>query len=159
MTKPPPASAIDRHTPIGLFNFAASWQAAADLLIGKMVHATHPHAPVAFLYYQALELYLKAFLRHHKFSMKKLRRIGHNYIELSTRAEAKGLTVDSKQREIFQVLGEGDAWERSRYLEVGMLSMPEISELRRACSRLEKSVGRELASAGLPVRKPRARRI
>jgi hypothetical protein len=147
---------IDRHPPIGLFNFAASYRTAPDLLAKQVIKATHPNAPISFLYYQAIELYLKAFLRLSKVSMKKLRRIGHDYIQLGVIAQSKGLVLNSKDLAILQVLGEGDAWARARYLEVGMLAAPDTEELARTCARLNKSIDQAMTSAALPVREARA---
>jgi hypothetical protein len=149
---------IDRFPPLGMFNFAASYRAAADLLLGQAINATHPSAPVAFLYYHAIELYLKAFLRLHKVGMRRLRTIGHDFIKLGTRAQHKGLLLNSKDLEILQILSEGDAWARARYLEVGALQMPDVQELARACERLDTSIKQALATAGIAVREPGARR-
>jgi len=157
-TSSKPDNDIDRYPPLGLFNFAASYEAAANLLANKEIKATHPHAPAAFLFYQAIELYLKAFLRLHEASMSRLRKIGHDFIQLGVRAQDKGLSLDSKTLEILQILTEGDAWARARYLEVGILAAPDMQELGRACDRLNRSVGQALASAGLPVREPSFRR-
>jgi hypothetical protein len=109
--------------------------------------------------YQAIELYLKAFLRLHDISMSRLRRISHDFIQLGVQAQAKGLVLNSKDLEILQVIGEGDAWARARYLEVGMLKTPDIGELARACERLHEAIGQAMMSAGLPVRIPAARRF
>jgi hypothetical protein len=149
---------IDRYPPIGLFNFAASYRAAADLLAKQAFKATHPGDPISFLYYHAIELYLKAFLRLHEVSMSKLRGIGHDFIKLGVRSQHKGLVIDSKTNEILELLTESDAWGRARYLEVGMLAVPDIEELGRACQRLHKSVGEALAAAGLPVREPSSKK-
>jgi hypothetical protein len=58
-------SKIDRHAPIGWFNFAASYHAAADLIVDQGLKATHPESPAMALYLHAIELYLKSFLRLH----------------------------------------------------------------------------------------------
>lgn len=108
-----PDDDIDRYPPLGLFNFAASYRAAASLLATAEIEATHPDAPAAFLFYQAIELYLKAFLRLHKISMSRLHKIGHDFIKLGVRAQEKGLVLDSKTLEILQILTEGDAWARA----------------------------------------------
>src|SRR5260221_7125218 len=56
-------------TPLGFFNYALSYRAAADKLRICKLRATHPHAPVLFIYYHSVELYLKAFLRAHGLSV------------------------------------------------------------------------------------------
>ena len=63
----------DRTNELGLFNTAESyWKSAATLYDAK-VKASHPMSPVRFLYYHAVELYLKAFLRGNGHSAKELR--------------------------------------------------------------------------------------
>jgi hypothetical protein len=147
-------ASIDRYPQIGVFNFAACYRAAADLLAKQALKATHPGDPISFLYYHAIELYLKAFLRLQKVSMSKLRGIGRDFIALGVRSQHKELVIDSKTNEISALLTESDAWGRARHLEVGMLAVPDIEELGRACQRLHKSVGEALAAAGLLVREP-----
>jgi hypothetical protein len=44
---------IDRHPPLGYYNYAASYHVAADLLAEKGLRATHPAAPAEVLYYHA----------------------------------------------------------------------------------------------------------
>ena len=149
---------VDRYPPIGLFNFAASYQAAAELLLHRAIRATHPEAPIAFLYYHSIELYLKAYLRLHNVSMRRLRDIGHDFIKLGVRAQHFGLLLNARDLEILQILSEGDAWARARYLELGMASSPDLMELGRTCKRLNKSIGQAMSSAGLPVRVPRSRK-
>jgi hypothetical protein len=146
---------IDRYPPIGLFNFAASYRAAADLLAKEAFKATHPGDPISFLYYHAIELYLKAFLHLQKVSIFKLSGISHDFIKLRVRFQHKGLVIDSKTHEILELLTESDAWGTARYLDVGMLAVPDIEELGRACQRLHKPVGEALAAAGPPVREPK----
>jgi hypothetical protein len=147
-------ASIDRYQPIGVFNSTASYRAATDLLAKQAFEATHPGDPMSFLYYHAIEFHLKAFLRLQKVSMSKLRGIGRDFIKLGVRSQHKGLVIDSKTNEILELLTESDAWGRARYLEVGMLAVPDIEELGRACQRLHKSVGEALATAGQPVRDP-----
>jgi hypothetical protein len=43
-----------------------------------------------FLYYHAIELYLKSFLRFHGISAKQLQSIRHNYRSLLSQASKRG---------------------------------------------------------------------
>jgi hypothetical protein len=79
------------------------------------------------------ELYLKAFLRLQKVRISKLRGIGHDFIKLGVCSQHKGLVIDSKTNDILEFLTESFAWGRARYLEVGMLAVPDIQE---TCPRL-----------------------
>ena len=67
----------DRTTDIGLYHYARSYRAAADHLRTVDLDVTHPRAPISFLYFHAVELYLKSFLRLHGLSVSKLQDIGH----------------------------------------------------------------------------------
>ena len=53
----------ERTPPIGLFNYARSYWRSAEQLRASKPDVTHPDAPISFLFYHAIELYLKAFLR------------------------------------------------------------------------------------------------
>jgi hypothetical protein len=150
-------ASISQHPPIGV-SIAASYGAVADLLANQAFKVTHPGDPISFLHYHAIELYLKAFLRLQKVSMSKLRSIGHDFIKLGIRCHHKGLVIDSKTNETLELPTESDAWARARYLEVGMLAVPDIDELGRTRQRLHKSGGEALAAAGLPVREPSSKK-
>jgi|SRR5450631_550035 hypothetical protein len=69
----------DRTNEVGLFNPAESYSKSAAALYEAKVKASHPLSPVLFLYYHAIELYLKAFLRGNGHSAKELRskKFGH----------------------------------------------------------------------------------
>jgi hypothetical protein len=62
-----------RSNPLGFFNLAESYWSAAGALENAKLKTTHPNSPISFLYYHAIELYLKAFLRLHGHSAKELR--------------------------------------------------------------------------------------
>jgi hypothetical protein len=53
----------DRTSAVGLFNTARSYWHSAVYLNDASLELTHPLAPVTFLFYHAIELYLKADLR------------------------------------------------------------------------------------------------
>jgi hypothetical protein len=91
---------IDRQPPIGLYYFAASYHVAADLICDQGLRATHPEAPAMFLYYHAIELYLKSFLRFHGVSAKRLQSIGHDYKRLLSRASKRGLVLGELESEV-----------------------------------------------------------
>jgi hypothetical protein len=64
-------ASIDRYPPIGVFNFAASYEAATDLLAKHAFKAIHPGDSISFLRYHAIDLYLKAFVCLQKVSMSR----------------------------------------------------------------------------------------
>jgi hypothetical protein len=134
---------MDRHSAFGYYNFAASYHVAADLIEERGLRATHPGAPAAFLYYHAIELYLKSVLRLHGASAKKLQKIGHNFRALRSRAETYGLDLQ-----------DDDVWSRARYLETGLLRAPTLAGLRRTTSTLRQWAAHAMRKAGHPVRMP-----
>jgi hypothetical protein len=88
VTKPTPQELIDekeRSTAVGFFNFAEAYFIAANALRKSNVKAGHIESPIRFLYYQAIELYLKAHLRAHDIHPLDLRtRYAHDVGKLST---------------------------------------------------------------------------
>jgi hypothetical protein len=83
-----------RSSPLGFFNLAESYWAAAVALENAGLRTTHPTSPISFLYYHAIELYLKAFLRTHGHSARELRgkNFGHRTCCLSEKAGALDFT-------------------------------------------------------------------
>jgi HEPN domain-containing protein len=142
-----------RNLPIVNFNLAESyWQAAANLKKQKL-KTTHPDLPVCFLYYHAIELYLKSFLRLHGHSARELRKnFSHHICRLSERAAKLGLVFDDEDVEVFSLMSNTDAVIRSRYLQTGPFRWPAPQALDRTCRSLRQSVGAELKKKGIPVR-------
>jgi hypothetical protein len=144
----------ERNTPIGVFNYAESyWQAACALKQAK-AKSTHPDAPISFLYYHALELYLKSFLRMHGHTAKELRgkQFGHRVCCLKERSKQLGLVFTDEDVETFSLLATTDAIIRSRYIQTGSFYMITTEKLDGACVNLRKSVGRALQSNDIHVR-------
>jgi hypothetical protein len=151
------ADDFERITPLGFFDYGASYRAAADKLRWCKHKSTHPHAPVHFLYYHAIELFLKAFLRAHDVSVKDLKDIGHRFDKLRTRAVALGLHLVQADSQVIEFIGGGDLWSQSRYLVVGFKCQPGLGELSRACRRLDHSVAASLVARGIRIRRYRLR--
>ncbi len=53
----------ERTNSMGLFNMAEAYRLSAEALRKAGVAAGHAESPIRFLYYHAIELYLKALLR------------------------------------------------------------------------------------------------
>jgi HEPN domain-containing protein len=145
---------VDRHTAFGYYNFAASYHVAADLIAEQGLRATHVEAPAAFLYYHAIELYLKSVLRLHGASAKRLQNIGHDFRKLRARAEKYGLDLQGDDSEILKLMADGDIWSRARYLETGIIRAPTLAGLRHTSSTLRQWAARAMREAGHPVRMP-----
>jgi HEPN domain-containing protein len=143
-----------RTKPLAFFNFAESyWQAARTLERAK-VKSTHPTAPVYFLYYQAIELYLKSFLRMHGHTAKELagKKFGHRTCCLKERSEQLGLAFMDEDLEIFSLMATTDAVIRSRYILTGPATWPTLEGLERVCKSLRQSIGTEMKLQNILVR-------
>lgn len=139
---------------MGLFNFAESyWKAAAHLAEAKL-ESSHPHSPVSFLYYHAIELYLKAFLRMHGHTAEELasRAFGHSTSRLKTRADQLGLFFEDEDVEVLSLMASTDAVIRSRYIQTGAFTFPSPEALDRTCKSLRRSVGKALKERCINVR-------
>jgi hypothetical protein len=149
-----PLTNIDRSSPLGFFNLAESYWKAAVALVKAKVDCTHSNSPISFLYYHAIELYLKSFLRMHDHTAKELRgkSFGHRTCCLSERAAALGLHFDDEDLQVFSLMACTDAVIRSRYIETGYFHWPAPEALDRTCKSLRQLVGQELMKANLPVR-------
>jgi hypothetical protein len=143
----------DRTNEVGLFNTAESyWKSAAALYEAK-VKASHPLSPVLFLYYHAVELYLKAFLRGNGHSAKELRskNFGHRICCLTDRASALGLSFMDEDKEVFSIMGTTDALLRSRYIQTGAVNWPTPESLDRICRSLRESIAKDLRGKGATI--------
>ena len=147
-----------RTTPFGLFNYADSfWRAAWPLQrASKNLATTHRDAPVSFLYYHAIELYLKSFLRHHGISVAELRgkKFGHDVSRLSKCAEILGLFLMDEDKEVFALM---DPWTvlRARFIRTGPFTVASPQALDRTCKSLRDSIAKVLKTGGLTVRSVR----
>src|SRR5262245_55856568 len=144
-----------RTNAMGLFNQAHSyWKAAAALEKAKLA-TSHRHAPIYFLYYHAIELFLKSFLRTlgHLVDDLSGRKFGHRTCRLTDRARQLGLPFMDEDIEVFSLMSTTDAIIRSRYIRTGSFTWPTHGALDRTCNSLHASVGQALRKAGFPVRR------
>jgi len=143
-----------RSTPLGFFNVAESYWRGAVTLDSAKLKTTHPHSPVYFLYYHAIELYLKSFLRLHGHSARELRgrKFGHRVCCLSERASKLGLFFMDEDLEVLSLMATTDAVIRSRYIQTGYFTWPTLEALDRTCKSLRESIGRALTQSGIAVR-------
>jgi hypothetical protein len=144
-------------TPLGFFNYALSYRAAADKLRICKLRAIFPHAPVLFTYYHSIELYLKAFLRAHRMSVESLQNdIGHDFKKLQHMCVDHGFSFDGEAREALDIMAAPGAWLSTRYLEIGFHRYPRISVLARVCRRIDRQVGAILSKKGVHIRRMRS---
>jgi hypothetical protein len=141
----------DRTTALGLFNYARSYRVSADYLLLAKLKVSHPHAPLTFLYYHAIELYLKAYLRSQGDTVAKLKSVSHNISKLAAEVQSRGLALDDEDKEVLSLIAEADNVIRSRYIQTGAFTRPEEEALSRTCAALEDSVAIEFKKAKIVI--------
>jgi hypothetical protein len=150
------AIAADRWAvPAGYFNFAEAYLESARALAAiKLSNAAHAAEPANLLYCQAIELYLKAFLRAHGHTPIQLasRTFGHDYRNLADRAEELGLRLKVRDKLALRYLKDTDAMANARYLEVGFVRQIPHGRLDQICRGLRQRVGTKLKAKGESVR-------
>jgi HEPN domain-containing protein len=142
----------DRTNSMGLFNTAEAYRLSAVALEKTKVKIGRADSPIRFLYYHAIELYLKALLRQ-KHSVETIRiKFGHNTDRLVKEAEKLGLSVMDEDCEVFSIMGDTDAVIETRYIRTGAKTWPTFGALSRTCKSIRESVGSLLHHAGVMVR-------
>jgi HEPN domain-containing protein len=146
----------ERTTPVGLFNYARSyWRAGCNIdhdRLAKIEGVTHPDAPITYLFYHAIELYLKAFLRLHGIKMAKLKKIGHRYERLAEKAKKHDLALPDEDWAVIYFMAGENVVPPSRYIKMGDYRRPKMAALSRVCRNLDDAILRALEEAGFPAR-------
>jgi hypothetical protein len=147
----------ERSTAMGFYHYAQSYREAASLVTNAnkpFRTTTHPEAPTRFLYYHAIELYLKAFLRMHGYTPRELatRKFEHDTLRLSKKVASLGIHFDDEDVQVFSLMGKTDAVIRSRYIQTGSFRWPTLDALNRVCERLRRLIGHALRKGGVMVR-------
>ena len=128
----------DRTTSLGFFYYAeAYWSATKTLQEFATKKYGHWEAPVRFLYYHAIELYLKSFLRARNQTLDDLRKLGHLGPRLIARVEEFGWVFDDEDRVVFGALYKDNIVNRSRYIQADLgtvaTTWPALEALDRTC--------------------------
>lgn len=147
-----PLTPEDRTTPLGLFNYARSYWRSSEQPRGSRPDVSHPDAPILFLFYHAIELYLKAYVRSAGYDLQQLKGISHNISKAWRASQNEGLQLTNDDLELLSLIDSQDNVIRSRYITTGAHSRPEEDVLSDFCEYLDKSVGERLIADGHPVR-------
>jgi HEPN domain-containing protein len=116
-----PAVTETNSAAIGLFNYAHSYAQSAVTLQDNKTDATHWNAPVYFLYFHAIELYLKAWLVAHGHDLEVLReKHGHRVKPLAKLARTHGLVLTEQSEAVIELMHRTDNVITSRYLRIGL---------------------------------------
>lgn len=152
MNQPVTTDQDERTSALGLFHYARSYWHSGEALALVKVKVTHPQAPMSFLFYHAIELYLKAYLRGVGKAVNDLKKISHNVIGLSDAAKENGLAIADDVMETLRIMDGDDNVMRSRYITTGAFTAASEDALSRSCKFLDGLVGAELSKRGLPIR-------
>jgi hypothetical protein len=136
----------ERTNPVGLFNYARSyWQAALIIDLPRLRKiVTHADAPVTYLFCHAIELYLKAYLRHSGLSVAEVRKIGHAYDRLASRAKDLGLALGQDDFKMIELLTDQEMMPLSRYIRTGFYKRPTDAALSGVCQRMDDAISQVL---------------
>jgi hypothetical protein len=143
----------DRTNSMGLFNLAEAYRLSAIRLQESPVKIGHAESPLRFLYYHALELYLKALLRHeHSVQTLSSNEFGHKIQRLVKEAERLFLKIEDEDREVFSLVADTDTVIEARYIRTGSKSLPALEGLKRTSENVRNHVGARLRELGVMVR-------
>ena len=142
-----------RRRPEGNFQIAESYFVNTRRL-RRFKQIGHTGHGLRLMYYTALEIYLKAFLRMNNVSSRELatRELGHRYCCLLERAGKFGLTLTDEDNGVLYALSYSDERERIRYIETGTTNWLDLDALDRVCQSIRNIVFVRLRDAALPVR-------
>lgn len=135
----------ERTNAMGLLSFAHSYWEAAVVLQNTPREAVHRDSPRDYLYYHAIELYLKAYLRLKGRSVAQLRKIGHGIDKLHAAAVEAGLTDDPEDRAVIACIG--DNYLPSRYIRTGAFRRPTPEALWGVCRVLHGEIEPQINAA------------
>lgn len=117
-------------SPIGTFNYAHSFWGAAKALdtLQWAERETHSDSPTEFLYWHAIELFLKAFLLADGVPLDELRKkkFGHNITNLTAEAKKRGLALTNRDEDLLSFMPSTEGMIDLRYLKVGVRTRPEF---------------------------------
>jgi hypothetical protein len=131
----------ERTGALGLFNTAQSYWRSAEYLNAANLKVTHPRAPVTFLFYHAIELYLKAFLRDKGLTLAELKRLSHRIATLAQVASEKGLSLSPEPLGILSHIAESDMPNEARYIVTGFKDYASNEALSQVSTHLDEVVG------------------
>lgn len=120
----------------------------------NLKEVTHTNAPITMLLCQAIELYLKAFLRLKEGKVEGAGYLRRRYKAIAKDARKKGLPLCDHDLRVVKFLAATNAFLRPRRTETGnekALSPERISE---TCANLDSLVARALVEAGHTVMEP-----
>jgi len=162
------------ESPLGWFNLAHAYLFDAATLYNaeERPRGGFYEAPVRHLYFHAIELFLKAYLRTRGMTDRELslKPYSHDIKNLIDEAELRGMPITKRIQRVrlFQMADEArDQPIRSRYLRTGTATILPVVRLHEAARDLQGIVEGALHRAGiatqrlrhLPIVHPQERRL
>jgi hypothetical protein len=129
----------ERTNAVGLYNYAESYRHAADRIRTSRARPLRFDAPIRFLYYHAIEIYLKACLRGDGLIPSEIKsRYGHGFKKLQKACAARGVVFADEDVDVIELIDGSNYW-RSRYIETGAICYASLQALARTNDSLARS--------------------
>src|SRR5258707_7116063 len=109
-----PIASDDRTNELGIFNFAEAHHEGADILTVEHAKALRFDAPIRYLFYHSIELYLKAFLRKHGLTIAQMKNLGHGFKGLRDACTERGLWLAEEDCEVLELIDADANYIRAR---------------------------------------------
>lgn len=142
----------ERTSAVGLYHYALSYRCAADALGSIKFGTTHPDAPQEFLYFHAIELFLKAYLRNAGLTVQDLKSMSHSTGKLQAAFIKHGGWLADEDLEVLELMEKTDAITRSRYIVTGAFIKPSMEALARTATSLADTLRTAFKKSRLPIR-------
>lgn len=144
----------ERTTALGMYHFAESYRHAADRVRASKAKPLMFDHPIRFLYYHAIELYLKSCLRGDGLTPDEIRgKYGHRFRKLQRACETRGVVLDDEDVEIIRLIDGSNYW-KSRYIETGFSRQATLPALARTNDSLARYAFEFLRRKRIGVRPP-----
>lgn len=146
----------EHYDAVAFFNYAHSYACSARTLYEARTKVTHSSAPIYFLCFHALEMYLKSYLLAHNFTKRDLRKreYGHNILRIAQEAEVHGLILADVDKQVISLLSKTDNIISSRYFRRGIHQRIEFKDLWETCCRIHLEICPDVYSGVSTTRRP-----
>ncbi len=143
------------NSAIALFNYAHSYAQSAVTLEQNETAATHWNAPVYFLYFHAIELYLKSFLVRLGHDLEALRKThGHQVRPMAVQCQRQGLQLSLDAEQAISLMADTDSVISARYIRLGNHTRLPFSVYYELCSSLHDQIGWKVYDGSGVKRRP-----
>ena len=144
-----------QKTAVAPFNYAHSYAQSAVTLEKHQTEATHWNAPVDFLYFHPIELYLKALLVRLGYDLNYLRKAcSHRVRPLAELCQHKGLNLSLDAERVIDLMADTDNAISSRYIRIGNHTRLPFSVYHEMCSSLHEQIGPRVYEGSGVSRRP-----